>query len=404
MKILIITPYITTCLHPAFLHNQTGFGYMVHDIAQYVAKDETVDMFAAMVWSPEVDIDGFRILKHTKWSFAKGLKLKNLVDGIDFNRKYWQPLVSSLRSLYIFASLGQIESIVMDYDVVHIHGCSELTAAAIKVCKRKGVPFLVTLHGLNSFGDSIKQNIALRRYERDFLTEAATNNYNVSFISTGNKKTVESFVGCHPANFSLICNGCDTQKRPITANIRKIYSIDSDNFLFACVGNVSVNKNQIQVAKAWNLLPNELRGKCKILFVGRYKEDDDVVRYITDNHLEDNLILCGTQSKDKLASYYSACDATILASRAEGFGLSIIEGFVYGKPNVTFYDLPAVPDIYDEKVMILAKERTDKALAGAMAEMIQIDFEEEYISDYAQKYSFKKMSEQYVKLYKQITV
>ena len=404
MKILIITPYITTNLHPAFLHNQTGFGYMVHDIAQYVAKRETVDMFVAMTWSPELDIDGFKVLKHTKWSFLKDLKLRNLADGIDFNRKYRQPLISSIRALYIFAAFGQIENIVKGYDIVHIHGCSELTAAAIKVCKRTEVPFLVTLHGLNSFGDSIKQNNALRRYERDFLKKAAINNYNVSFISTGNRKTVEGFVGCSPEKFSLICNGCDTQKQPVTEDIRGLYNIGPEDFLFACVGNVSVNKNQIQVAKAWNLLPNELRKKCKILFVGRYKEDDEVVRYITDNHLEDNLILCGVQPKDKLASYYSACDATILASITEGFGLSIIEGFVYGKPDVTFYDLPAVPDIYNEKVMILAKERTDKALAGAMAEMMQTNFDEEYISDYAQKYSFEKMSEQYVKLYKRIMV
>ena len=44
MKILFITPYITSACHPAFLRNQTGFGYMVHDIAQYVAKTEEVDI------------------------------------------------------------------------------------------------------------------------------------------------------------------------------------------------------------------------------------------------------------------------------------------------------------------------------------------------------------------------
>ena len=377
---------------------------MVHDIAQYVAKEDVVDMFTAMVFCPEVNVDGFRVLEHSRWSFLNGIKLRNIADGIDFNRKYQRPLISMIRSLYIFACFGQIEDIVKEYDVVHIQGCSELTAAAIRVCKRVGVSFLVTLHGLNSFSDSIRQNEALNRYERAFLKEAASNNYHVSFISTGNLKTVEDFVGCCPENFSLICNGCNTQKQYVTEDIRKRYSISSGDFVFACVGNVSVNKNQIQVARAWRLLPDELRKRCKILFVGRYTENGEVTRYISDNHLEDNLILCGTQPKERLATYYKACNATILASITEGFGLSIIEGFVYGKPNVTFADLPAVPDLYDDKVMILSNERTDETLARAMAGTMQTNFDEEYILGYAQKFSFERMAEQYRNVYRRIVL
>lgn len=402
MRILFVTTYITSSCHPVFLKNQTGFGYMVHDIAQYVAKFEDVDIYVPTAFTPEINIDGFRIVHRSKWLFIKNLRIRNLLDGLLFNMQYRQPLKSFLRSMYIFSSIGQVESVMKQYDIVHIHGCSELTDAAIKACQRQKVPFLVTLHGLNSFEQSINLHSSLCRYERDFLKEAANKKYPVSFISTGNKRTVEAFVGMKVDSFSVICNGCEVKKSVDTFDVRAKYSIDSDDFVFAFVGNVSVNKNQIQVARAWKLLPEGLRKRCKVLFVGRYKEEDELVRYIDANNLRGYLILCGMQPKDSVPSFYKACDATILTSITEGFGLSIIEGFVYGKPNVTFADLPATPDLYDEGVMVVAENRTDQTLAQAMVEVMHKSFDINYISEYVHNFSFEKMAKCYRDLYKDI--
>lgn len=402
MRVLVITPYITSNSHPAFQRNQTGFGYMVHDIAQYVAKNADVDLFTSMVFTPEMKLDGFNVICRSKWTFIKNLRIRNLIDGLSFNRKYKQPIKSRLRALYIFAAIGQVESIMKEYDVVHIHGCSELTDAAIKACKRQNIPFLVTLHGLNSFETAINQNEPMKQHERDFLKQAAEYHYPVSFISTGNKKTSEAFIGAQQSNFHVICNGCKVERNPLTEDIREKYGIGSQEFVFAFVGNVSVNKNQIQVARAWSLLPEDIRQKCKVLFVGRYSEKDDLVRYIQSNNFEKSLLLCGMQPKEKVSDFLYACDATILTSITEGFGLSIIEGFVYGKPSLTFADLPAIPDLYDEQAMVLASDRSDKAFACAMELMMNKTFYQDYIRNYSLKYSFDNMVNEYYNLYKHV--
>ena len=402
MKILFVTPYITSSCHPAFLRNQTGFGYMVHDIAQYVAKIDKVDLLAPMAFTPDMDVDGFHVVGRSKWELLKNLKFNNLIDGVRFNLKYPQSLKDCLRTLYIFACIGQVECMLNQHDIVHIHGCSAITDAVIKACQRKNVPFVITLHGLNSFEKAIKLHESLCRYERNLLKEAVTNHYPVSFISTGNKITAEVSTGMKADSFSVICNGCNVQMKSMTEDIRKEYGIAPDDFMFAFVGNVSANKNQYQVARAWKLLLDDLRSKCKILFVGRYKEDDELVKYIRDNHFENNLILCGMQPKNRVPAFYQACDATILTSITEGFGLSIIEGFVYGKPNVTFSDLPATEDLYDENAMILAKGRSDEDLADAMARMMRTSFNKDYICSYSQKFSFEKMAEKYCELFRSI--
>lgn len=402
MRILLITPYITSPCHPTFLRNQTGFGYMVHDIAEFVSKIDDVDVYAPMAFTPEIKVDGFKVIKRNRWSFLKKMSLHNILDGIAFNHKYKQPFKMRLRSLYVFASIGQVESMMKQYDIVHVHGCSELTDAVIKACRRQNVPFLVTLHGLNGFEQAIKQNEELRRYERDFLKDSVKMHYPVSFISTGNMKIAENFIGIKVTSFYVINNGCNIHIKPMTMDIRREYSILANDFVFAFVGNVSINKNQAQVARAWLLLPKELRLKCKVLFVGRYREDDELVKFIRKNHLENSLILCGIQPKERVSNYFYACDATILTSITEGFGLSIIEGFVYGKPNVTFADLPATPDLYDEGVMVVAENRTDQALAQAMAEAMRKSFDTNYISEYVHNFSFEKMAKCYHNLYKDI--
>lgn len=400
MKILFITPYITSSVHPAFLRNQTGFGYMVHDIAQYVAEAEDVNMYIPMAFTPEMNVDGFTIIGRSKWTYIKSLRFRNLLDGWVFNKKYKKSFKSFLRSLYIFGAISQVERIMRKYDLVHIHGCSELTDAAIKACKRQNIPFLVTLHGLNSFEVAIRQNEEMRRYERDFLKEAVDNHYPVSFISTGNMQTAEASTGMKADSFHVICNGCDVQRMPMKEDIRSKYGISSDDFVFVFVGNVSVNKNQLQVARAWNLLPKALRQKCKVLFVGRYNDSDELVQYIHQNDLEDKLILCGIQPKEKVSDYYQACDATILTSLTEGFGLSIIEGFVYGKPSVTFSDLPAIVDIYDARAIVLSEGRSDDLLAQAMADIMKMVVDCEYIKKYSLQFSFDKMAERYRELFK----
>lgn len=402
MKILIITPYITSSCHPAFLRNQTGFGYMVYDIARNMARTETVEVFAPMAFSPSMLVDGFKILGRNQWSFFKWTRYKNIIDGYRFIHKYPQSLKGNLRILYMYIATSQIERLVSQYDIVHIHGCTAITDATINICKRHNIPFLVTLHGLNSFEPSIKLHPSLCRYERDFLIESVYNQYPVSFLSSGNRQTAEAFIGNKTNSFQVICNGCNTERNPLRDDIRKRYSIADDDFVFVFVGNISKNKNQIQVARAWKLMPDNMRKRCKVLFVGRYTEQDELFQYVRNYAIEDNLILCGLQPKDAVSDFYYACNATILTSVTEGFGLSIIEGFVYGKPNVSFSDLPASSDIYDEKSMVIVNDRTDEALCDAMMKIMHSTFDSKYIISRAKLFSFEMMKENYFKTYKNI--
>ena len=110
------------------------------------------------------------------------------------------------------------------------------------------------------------------------------------------------------------------------------------------------------------------------------------------------LILAGFVPKDIIHNYYYSADATILVSLQEGFGLSIIEGFVYGKPNVTYADLSSLPDVYDKGAMIVVAERNPKMLAKAMIEASQRVWDNEMIAEYSNRFSLEEMSNRYLNI------
>lgn len=403
MNILEVTTHVTIDEEPRFRRNRTGFGYMVYDIARTLAKTEKVDIFCATIMNNGISRDGLNIIKWNWIHFFKSFRLYNVKLGIDFLKRYPVPgFYPKMRIIYFSILVHYIEKIVQMYDVVHIHGCTPLTQFVVNVCVKMNVKYLVTLHGLNSIGKSINLCPALKCFEQNFLKRASQNDFPVSFISTGDYiQALKIICSCVPPKYwYVVPNGCNISKISNNFNVRLKYSILNTDFLFVFVGNISKNKNQIDVAKAFLYLKNKGVDKIKVLFVGKEADQGELSFYIKQNHLENDLIMTGFVSKQDIHNYYSSADATILTSLQEGFGLSIIEGFVYGKPNLTYSDLSAVSDIYNKDVMMLVKERKTESLANAMLEMSYNKWDEKLIKKYSNKFSLQAMSDHYLSILK----
>ncbi len=405
MKILVFATHVSIDDDSRFCHNKTGFGYMVYDIAKSVGSIENVDLFCANIMAPDVYRDHIHILKWNWFLFIRFFSFCSVCKAISFLYHYRVSFFTSIRVLYAFLLAGYIKHIIKQYDVVHIHGCSFYTQAIMDVCKKEEIPFLITLHGLNSFSGSIEIEKSMGRFEKDFLSSAYRNHTNISFISSGDIKKVCSYLKLNetPSFFTLISNGCDVVKRKAYIDVRDKLGIDKGSFIFLFVGNITKNKNQIEVAKAYTLLPSTIQHNTTILFCGNIGDDGKLIEFINDNNLGDNLFICGFVPKEEICNYYSSSNATILTSYSEGFGLSIIEGFVYGKPNLTYEDLSAVPDIFNPSVMMAIERKDEAYLAEAMQKMMKRNWDANRIEEYSSFFSLERMAEGYVILLRQIT-
>ena len=68
----------------------------------------------------------------------------------------------------------------------------------------------------------------------------------------------------------MITNGCQVSGKMIEINsdIREKYKISYEKKIMLCVGNIYPNKNQFQVVRAYSMLPESIKNKLVILFLG----------------------------------------------------------------------------------------------------------------------------------------
>lgn len=206
----MITPYVTIAGRPEFERNKTGFGYMVHDIAFAVGALEEVDVLATDSRGPSFNEEGVHYLKRSLWLFAKNLfKMLPLKDAKSLLCSYSMCKGNRIRLWYYWMMTGFVSQILAKghYDIVHIHGCAYCNEFWMELCKKQRVKYIVTLHGLNSFSDTVRVEAAGKLYERDFLKRVVGGEIPITVISTGMKHIIEKTFGvCDCDNIRVVCN------------------------------------------------------------------------------------------------------------------------------------------------------------------------------------------------------
>lgn len=413
MKVLMLTPYVTIEGRPEFERNKTGFGYMVMDIAKAVGKKEHVDVLAADTRGNGFEYWGVKFLKRSMITYLLSifncLPLRLL---LVLRKNYSMSNGTFIRMVFYWLMTGYIRDVIKKehYDIVHIHGCGFATELWMQVCNKCNQKYIVTLHGLKSFTDTVKILPAGKRYERDFLKRVAEGEFPITVISSGMKRLIEKKYGVYDSkNITVVCNAFSSDFKDFTANsgcdgsIRRNYKIPKTAKVLLYVGNIGENKNQRQMVEAYGLLPESLRNNTWILFCGRPSQDGSFERMVEESPYHSHLILCGSIAKNKISDYYNVADGVVLLSVTEGFGLSLIEGMSCGIPCAMFSDMDAFDDLYNSDCMVAIADRNTQSVSNAIVQLLSHIWDPKEIANYSKKFGSKEMANHYIKVYKSVT-
>lgn len=406
MKILQLPVYITIKELKEFSRRKSGYGYMTWDIARSIAKKKSidVDLLTRYNITEGIKYEKVNILDNTWWQIIRNIKTSNIVDVINTIFEENLSIKKIPYLFYYFLSMGYLDKILKqgNYDIVHIHGVGDFTEPIIKICEKRGLNLVVTLHGLNSFSSSIKISEREKRIERNFLAYAEKTKLPVTVVSSGVRDKILNYLKINRCeNFDVITNGCDIDlEKSVTVDIRHFHGIDNEKKIILCVGRIDNNKNQVQIIRSFSEINPGLREKLVILFLGADGSKGEFQKTLRESEFNSQLIFCGFTPKEKLAAYYEQADFNIVASIHEGFGLSIIEGFGYGLPCLTFEDLDAVSDLYHHNAMVLVNSRTDDKLGKGIEKLVSNDWNKEFIKKYSDKFSLKNMADKYIEFFK----
>lgn len=398
MKVLMLSSYFYCKEHPEFERNKTGFGLLIPEIATSVGSNHDVSIDTYIMTEGfllSTHLGTCNVLKHTKKMILKYIRLRDLFSVcrlFDFGTSFR----NRIHNIYYEINTGCIKRNLLteNPDIVHIH---DIQMPFIKACESAGIPYIVTLHGLNGFLDSVDKK--KKTDEKEFLQRAYKDGILVTVISTGIKRRIEKeyLNGMVADNIVVVTNGTNVNR----IKNDDIIQNEEDIKIITVIGNICERKNQLQIVEAARLLGDRLDG-FQIHFCGNDTMGGQLQELVSKYGLEDKILFRGFLSPEDIDNLLDMAALNIVASTDEGFGLSMIEAFVHGVPTLTFADLDAVPDLYDEKAMLLCHERTTEKFAEAMEAALKKEWNRDEIIKYSNKFSLQTMASDYVSQYEKV--
>ena len=155
-------------------------------------------------------------------------------------------------------------------------------------------------------------------------------------ISENTKRDIMNFYNVSEEKIDVVYQPVnDIYYTPISKdNARKLLNADIPNDYLLYVGTINSRKNLLSIIKAIELLPQDLQIPLIIIGNGReYKQK--VLEYISEHHIEKNIIWAGFTDITMLQAYYTCAKAFIYPSFYEGFGLPVVEAMLCGAPVIS---------------------------------------------------------------------
>jgi len=183
--------------------------------------------------------------------------------------------------------------------------------------------------------------------------------------------------------------------------IFKKYGIIKPYLLY--VGNAYPHKNLERLILAFDQYQAEHNQLKQLVLVGK----DDyfyrrLKRFIEDRRIK-NIIITKYVSDGELICFYREAKAFVFPSLYEGFGLPPLEALMYGVP-VLSSKATSLPEILGDKVTYFKADSVRSIKLALEKSDFMPKITDKEIEEIKQKYSWQKMSEKTIKIYKKILI
>ena len=258
-----------------------------------------------------------------------GIEVTQLKKGKGFSFK------ALMRLVFLISS----EKVV----VLHSHDIGPMIYAVLaKILSPRRVRVVHTehtsLHLLNSK--------RYQRYERFFslfvddlvaVSEECKRNYEAIGVSPSKVTVLGNGVECigTPENQLVKRDGRIAMFDMVQEEAREQLVKFKDSFWLINVARINPEKGQLNVFALWNLLPDDIRSKCAVLFVGPDGRPEYVQLVYAEREKakdKDRIIFVGAQPNP--LEWYAVSDICLSLSSTEGHPLSPIEALGAGVPAV----------------------------------------------------------------------
>ncbi len=252
------------------------------------------------------------------------------------------------------------------FDVIHgMDIYSTMALQSLRVSRKLGIPSVITCH-------SVEGAVGRWKILHHPVIRCVKRADRVIAVCPETRDFCQSF-GIPKDKIRIIPNGVDIHffrpcRREERSSIRESIGIGDRPFFFAAM-RITKRKGPLLLIEAFARVV-EREPQAMLLVAGTGKDFPLLLRKIRLLRIQENVRLLGAIPQENLAKYMRACDAFVLPSYVEAFGIAILEAMASGAPVIATRTSGAERIIEDEKNGILVPIGDPKSLAEAMVKVI----------------------------------
>lgn len=276
------------------------------------------------------------------------------------------------------------------------------------------IPSVLTLHDIIPFLE--QQDHSLSNYKTYYEVSSKISfekTDKIICISNSTKKDfLEYFNKRNQEKLKVIYNSIDTDKiekkykytEKEIKNLLYKYNLKMENYLLS-LGGTNPRKNLDRLMKAYNIVKKQ-GNPIKLLILGSFdrKYYPKLKKLINRLGLNNDIIFSGYVSEPEKYKFLSGAKCLVYPSLSEGFGLPILEAFLYKIP-IIISDIPALSEV-GEKAVIKINPCSIKEISQTIIEVLKNEKLQKKLVKKGlirvKSFSVEKMGERTLETYKSI--
>ncbi len=292
--------------------------------------------------------------------------------------------------------ISEIASRKLKIDFIHAHFLFPTGYLSAMIKEKLGIPLVVSGHGSDVYSLPFKN--------RKFLSAIKWTIKKADHIITPserNRKILEKVLGAMSERVSVIPNGYDADVFfPMDKKeVRKKLGLNPEKKIIVSVGNLIPVKGYDILIEAMAHVRKKTRDvQCVIVGDGGMRKTlEEKIRKLS---LKDDVILTGNIPHEEIPMWINASDIFVISSLDEGNPTVMFEALGCGKPVIAT-SVGGIPEIIrDKDVGILVPPKNLRALSEAILSALERKWSTEYIANFSEKFSWKKIGEKTLEVYK----
>src|SRR5216117_515360 len=320
---------------------------------------------------------------------------EEIIDGVSVSRVISGRVPESNFLLWIYHLNSQMISKTTElletekFDFIHAHDWV-VGRAAVELKNRLGLPLISTIHA-TEIGRGGRLDGEYRRKVREIERLLVEQSDGIICCSNYMLDHIQHELSAANAKIHVIPNGVEVDRFKNNGGPQLFSAeVSEDRKIILYVGGIVREKGIFTLLEALDELRN--RGKdVSLVIVGEGPLKEDLAKEILWRRLSDRVKLVGFVDEQRLVSLYNSCDAFVLPSHYEPFGMVALEAKASRVP-VVVSDVGGLSEIVEDGVTGVKVPSSDP---HALAEGILRVLDNRELSERLKENAYRAVQERY---------